>query len=84
MSRYIDVDALIDAHYEYCNEHSYKSDAMFFSWSESLMKNAPSIDIVFCKDCEHWANNEDYDCEIHSGAWQANDHCSQGERKDDE
>ena len=53
MSRYIDADALIDAHYEYMNEHSYEWDAILFSWSESLMKNAPSIELIHCKECEY-------------------------------
>ena len=53
MNRYIDADALIDAHYEYCNEHSYNANAVFPTWSLSLMQNAPSIDIVHCEECKH-------------------------------
>ena len=43
-------------------------------------------ELVRCKDCEHWASAEDYDCEIHSGAFGADDFCSYGECKggDDE
>lgn len=37
--------------------------------------------VVRCKDCKHWASAEDYDCEIHSGAFGAEDFCSYGERK---
>lgn len=42
----------------------------------------PTIHVVRCKDCKHWASAEDYDCEIHSGAWGAEDFCSYGERKE--
>lgn len=38
-----DADALIDAHYEYINEHSYHANAVFPTWSLSLMQTAPSI-----------------------------------------
>ena len=38
-------------------------------------------EVVRCKDCKHWASAEDYDCEIHSGAFGAEDYCSYGERK---
>ncbi len=41
--RIIDADKLIDAHYEYCNEHSYNANAVFPTWSLSLMQNAPTI-----------------------------------------
>lgn len=44
------------------------------------------LGIVRCKDCKHWASAEDYDCEIHSGAFGAEDFCSYGEHEggDDE
>ena len=46
MSRYIDADALIDAHYDYCNEHSYDETAVFYTWSKRLIDSAPTIDAV--------------------------------------
>ena len=56
---------------------------------KSLETNEPiydMVDVVRCKDCKHWASKEDYDCEIHSGAFGVGDYCSYGERKggDDE
>lgn len=47
---------------------------------------APCVDVVEvvrCKDCAYWASAEDYDCEIHSGAFGADDFCSYGERRGD-
>ena len=41
--RLIDADALIEAHYNYCNTHHGEAD-VFWSWSLRLMKNAPTID----------------------------------------
>lgn len=41
------------------------------------------VDVVRCKDCKHWASAEDYDCEIHSGAFGADDFCSYGERREE-
>lgn len=54
---------------------------------KSMDTNEPLYtEVVRCKDCKHWASAEDYDCEIHSGAFGAEDFCSYGERKggDDE
>ena len=84
MSRYIDADALIDAHYEYMNEHSYEWDAILFSWSESLMKNAPSIDIVHCGECKYWYDEyDDSACMLHPDfTVNADDFCSYGSRSE--
>lgn len=41
--RLIDADALIEAHYNYCNTHHGEAD-VFWGWSLRLMKNAPTID----------------------------------------
>ena len=72
MSRYIDPIWL----YENVQEQA----PQFAETLKDLILVAPSIDIVRCGECRHWADNEDYDCEIHSGAWQADDFCSYGER----
>ena len=51
MTRLIDADALIDAHYEACNKDKRK---MFPSWSLRLMWDAPTVDavpVVRCKEC---------------------------------
>lgn len=76
MSRYIDADVL-----EPDTEWSEYHDG-FISYSQLEIDTAPSIDIVRCKECMNWANSEDYDCEIHSGAWGADDFCSYGERSE--
>ena len=43
--RLIDADALIEAHYQHCNEHHGDAD-IFYGWSLELMQNAPTIDAV--------------------------------------
>lgn len=43
--RLIDADALIEAHYQHCNEHHSDTD-IFYGWSLELMQNAPTIDAV--------------------------------------
>lgn len=46
------------------------------------LPSAEAVEVVRCKDCIHWADAEDYDCEIHSGAWGEEDFCSYGERRE--
>ena len=46
----ISRSALIDAHYEYCNEHSNDYCAQFYTWSLKLMENAPSVQPRIDKD----------------------------------
>ena len=41
--RLIDADALIEAHYDYCNTHHGEADC-FYTWSLQLMENAPTIE----------------------------------------
>lgn len=45
-----------------------------------MVRNAPAIDIVRCRDCKHWLKG-DGSCFPHAD-W--NDFCSNGERRDDE
>ena len=50
MSRYIDADAVRQYIFRpYSNEESY-----FNTDIEKMLNSAPSIDIVFCKECKHW------------------------------
>ena len=59
--RLIDADALIEAHYQHCNEHHGDTD-IFYGWSLELMRNAPTIDavpVVRCKDCKHGTDRTD-------------------------
>ena len=84
MSKWVDVDALIDAHYEYCNEHSYNVNAVFPTWSLSLMQNAPSIDIVRCGECKFWNEGKCWNLKglnKTDGIVNADDFCSYGERE---
>lgn len=48
---------------------------------DMMLHGASAFEIVQCKDCKHWASADDYDCEIHSGAFGEEDFCSYGERK---
>ena len=58
MSRYIDADALIEAMGEepYVWTDSAEEIAERNQWLTDMhiIESAPSIDIVFCKECKHW------------------------------
>ena len=85
MSRYIDADAL-----EYDTEWSEYHDG-FTAYSQMAIDNAPSIDIVRCKEC-NWYDLNAHECtgEVNStdhegGAsyslnFYDDDFCSYGER----
>ena len=77
MSRYIDADALIPKMNECVNDH-YITD---FDAIATIL-DAPSIDIVRCKECKHYKQSEAF-CENGNGLWQAGDECfcSYGERE---
>lgn len=91
MSRYIDVDALID------NFAELTVDLWLDSVEEaeivSLIGNSPSIDIVRCGECEYKRINEDgetryFYCALEdrpNRQWSVDDtdFCSWGERKTD-
>ena len=82
MSRWIDADAL-----EYDTEWDKYQDG-FTAYSQLQIDTAPSIDLVFCKECRH----RDEHCGMGEHRWCRNlrmttrpdDFCSYGERKDDE
>lgn len=76
----IDADALIEAHYNACNEDQSKS---FSTWSLKLIQSAPTIDavpVVRCKDCKH----SFYDCGHANKYHDAYFFCADGERKEDD
>lgn len=52
MSRYIDADAFLK---EYCEPYPH----VFMAMSKA-MAEAPSIDIVRCRECKHWQPHEQY------------------------
>ena len=88
--RLIDGDALIEAHYDYCNKH-HDETAVFYGWSMRLMKEAPSAqpEIIRCKDCKHYTPIKRTDrwwCRCEEGLWSSNedDFCSYAERREDE
>lgn len=47
-----------------------------------IMDEFPGIGIVFCKECKHWNDNDEY-CEyVVRGHTDYDDFCSYGERKE--
>ena len=97
MSRYIDADAVITAiaefnKYEDELEYPYASDDLeeYKDDARLLIEDAPSIDIVRCKECKHWCNHKDADydqndfmyyCAVHKVSFSGKDFCSYGERE---
>ena len=77
MSRYIDADAL-----------KANINTAFWSEIEKIIDSAPSIDIVFCKECKYWHKNrkEGDGMNVFDVCYdfQADDFCSYGERKESE
>ena len=80
MSRYIDADAFIDDLYEH----------EFSNWCDkdevsTLVNDAPSIDIVRCKECKHGTyckEAEMYICNANDqDLYEADHFCSYGERE---
>jgi len=83
MSRYIDADALLKA------VERYFTGALTASEREKILADAPSIDIVRCKECIHcaddWNGNQPmFTCELGrcGESVQPNDFCSYGERRE--
>ena len=80
MSRYIDADAL--------KENRWVSDCLEVVWVKDI-DSAPSIDIVFCKECKHryddgWLEPR-WTCDYLKDMRLKDDHfCSYGERKESE
>ena len=86
MSRYIDADAL---------KQNLKENYVFYGFVYLLndfyvaIDEEPFIDIVRCRECkyaEYRADYNDYECH-YSGCglvYEADDFCSNGERKSDE
>ena len=74
MSRYIDADAFLK---EYCEPYPY----VYMAMSKALA-DAPSIDIVRCKDCKY--RDKHHYCGIWGQPYLCNDECfcSYGERKE--
>lgn len=91
MSRYIDAGALKEKYTMVIKRYSggiMERPAVLLE----TIDDAPSIDIVRCKECRHWCchNDVDYDqskftyyCEVHGISLEGDEFCSYGERKDE-
>jgi hypothetical protein len=81
MSRYIDIDDVANAIYHHFPSVRTMADA------RSIIEEAPSIDIVRCKECKHnpWDADYDYTCiwddDFADRPQTPNDFCSYGERE---
>ena len=94
MSRYIDADAVITAiaefnKYEDELEYPYASDDLeeYKDDARLLIEDAPSIDIVRCKECRHWCKGDEvygicYRCP-NTRQMRYDDFCSYGESEDE-
>lgn len=72
MSRYIDYDAL-----DYKNWHMIGKSSDFIDgviYMAECIEEAPSIDIVFCKDCQFWKKVSACKCKSSTG------YCDEGRR----
>ena len=70
MSRYIDADAL-----------KIPSEEMI---AKMIVDSAPSIDIVFCKECRHWSQAPKTErgwCDKCDGLLEPNFYCADGKRR---
>ena len=83
MSRYIDVDALIDRLKEY-NPQSSK-----VKMAQLVANDMPSIDIAICAECSYWddsvdghINVGDHLCRRHMWWTTDLDYCSDAERRE--
>ena len=86
MSRYIDYDAI-----DYRNDKMHDKSSDFIDgviYMAQRIEEAPSIDIVRCKDCKHchYEKEDDiYHCDkLFHRFYDTEHYCSYGERKDHE
>ena len=85
MSRYIDAEYVnafpirID-HYD--EEHGNRHFVLGIESVMEYIEEAPSIDIVRCKECQHWwVDGDNMLCHIHYDPTVPEHFCSYGERK---
>ena len=81
MSRYIDVSDLNIP----SDENDYDELVAFADKVAEMIADAPSIDIVRCKECKHWRNTDAEKiptASIACGNMHADDFCSYGEREE--
>ena len=84
MSRYIDAEWLLNFFEPYPNDYQTPLGLL-----RACIDDAPSIDIVRCKECKHWRAYETWsECELWAGdpyetaKTEADDFCSYGERSE--
>ena len=83
MSRYIDYDAI-----DYRNARLHDKSEEFLNgviYMAQRIEEAPSIDIVRCKECKHWHKKDEatYCDRVDYGyGYKAYDFCSRGERRE--
>ena len=80
MSRYIDVSDLNIP----SDENDYDELVAFADKVAEMIADAPSIDIVRCKECKHWRNTDAEKiptASIACGNMHPDDFCSYGERR---
>ena len=79
MSRYIDADAIKEKKWQ------AESEACFYALEDVIsvtdIDEAPSIDIVFCKEC--YMCDEEMWCSFYDSIMESDDFCSYGEREDE-
>lgn len=80
MSRYIDADAIEKRRMDYILDGHAESVADMTEWGMALIE-APSIDIVRCKECKH---NQGGTCEYAEWNCKPDDFCNYGEPKGEE
>lgn len=54
--------------------------------AKMIINSAPSINIIWCKECKHHFYDESNDCKMcyiheYGEIWEDNDYCSYGERE---
>ena len=89
MSRYIKFDDAVKVMacemYAEAQSQGYDADGIedFMPEATAWLNDAPSIDIVRCKECSWYKQSEAF-CENGNGLWQAGDECfcSYGERRE--
>ena len=76
MSRYIDADALKET----IDKEIFRHDTIDHVFQ--IIDDAPSIDIVRCRECKHYDTPE---CQIKVSLYglNADDFCSYGDKRDD-
>lgn len=87
MSKYIDYDAI-----DYRNDKMHDKSSDFIDgviYMAQRIEDAPSIDIVRCKECKHgeyWNGFNEYECHTNRHAIRHNPDffCADGERKESE